>query len=99
MKFKVKIASSAEADILESFDWGVRNWGVSRARSWAVELRRTVRDRLSQYPESCPLAPDTDPGLLGVCHLVMDRYRVLFEIEGRTVRVLAVRGSFRGSKK
>jgi plasmid stabilization system protein ParE len=93
MKYEVKITRSAEADILTSFEWGVRNWGVKKAKSWAIELRRSIKERLSTFPESCPLAPDKDLGQSDVRHLVMDRYRVLFEVERSTVRVLAVRGA------
>ncbi|MFN6962889.1 MAG: type II toxin-antitoxin system RelE/ParE family toxin [Pyrinomonadaceae bacterium] len=99
MKYKVTIALSAEADILASFEWGVRNWGVTKARSWAIALRRVIKDRLAQHPKSCPLAPDLNFDRREVRHLVMDRCRVLFEIDRRTVRVLAVRGPFHEPKK
>ena len=94
MKYKVLITRSAEADILTSFEWGVRNWGIKKAKSWAIELRRTIKERLTTFPEGCPIAPDKDLDQSEVRHLVMDRYRVLFEIESSTVRVLAVRGAY-----
>jgi len=45
MKYTVKITKSAEAEILTSFRWGVRNWGVDEAKKWATDLRRSIKER------------------------------------------------------
>ena len=94
MKYKVKLTKSAETDILSSFEWGIRNWGVDGAKTWAIKLRRVIKQRLSQSPLSYPLAPDRDLSQPDVRHLLHGRYRVLFEIDGSTVRVLYVRGPY-----
>jgi plasmid stabilization system protein ParE len=94
MKYTVKITKSGEADILTSFRWGVRNWGVGQAKKWATDLRRSIKEQLSHFPNGCPLAPDRDLDANDVRHLIVGRYRVLFEIEGNMVRVLRVRGAY-----
>ncbi len=43
MKYTVKIAKSAESDILTSLEWGIRNWGVAEARRWAVQIRKDLK--------------------------------------------------------
>ncbi len=57
MKYTVKITKAAEADILTSFGWGVRNWGVEHAKKWATDLRRSIKQRLPRFPKGYPLAP------------------------------------------
>ena len=97
MKYKVRLTKSAQTDILSSFEWGVRNWGVNGAKAWAIKLRRVIAQRLSQAPLSCPLARDRDLNEPDVRHLIHGRYRVLFEIDGSVVRVLYVRGPYIGT--
>lgn len=94
MKYKVKMTKAAEADILTSFQWGVRNWGLDQAKKWVTNIRRAIKQRLSLFPNGCPLAPDRDLQEDEVRHLIVGRYRVLFEVEGRLVRVLRVRGAY-----
>ncbi len=94
MKYTVKITKSAEADILISFRWGVRNWGVGQAKKWVTHLRGSINDQLSQFPKGCPLAPDRDLDAEDVRQLIVGRYRVLFEMEGNIARVLRVRGAY-----
>lgn len=94
MKYKVRTTDSSEADILRLFEWGVKNWGVRMAKQWAIQLRKKFKEQLSQFPLSCPLAPDQDIREPDVRHLIVGRYRVLYEIEGALVRILHVRGPF-----
>ena|SRR2546421_40601 len=94
MKYKIKTTVSAEADILKSFEWGVENWGAPMAKRWASRLRKRFKEQLSQFPLSCPLAPDRDVTEPDVRHLIIDRYRILYEIEGSLVRILHGRGPF-----
>ena len=94
MKYRVKTTASAEADILRSFEWGVQNRGAPMAKQWAIRLRRKFKERLSRFPLSCPLAPDRDISEPDARQLIVDRYRVIYEIEGPIVRILHVRGPF-----
>ncbi len=94
MKYKVKTTKSAEADILRSFEWGVKNWGVPAAKRWAIQLRKRFSKQLSSFPFGCPLAPDQDAAEKDVRYLIVESYRVLYEIEGSLVRILHVRGPF-----
>lgn len=96
-KYSVTITRSAQADIINSFVWGCREWGRGAANRWAAELRSTIKQRLSSHPMSCPLAPDRDLSEPDIRQLIIGRYRVLFEIVETGVRVLNVRGAFTGN--
>jgi len=94
MKYKVKTTANAETDILRSFEWGVHHWGVAMARRWATQIRKSFKERLSTSPLGYPLAPDQDIGTGEVRHLIVSRYRVLFEVGDKVVHVLHVRGPY-----
>lgn len=50
---------------------------------------------LSDYPQRCPLAPESDAFDVHIQQLLYGRrrhrYRVLFTIQGKTVRILHIR--------
>ena len=96
-KYSVTITRSAQADIIDSFLCCCHEWGREAANGWAAELRSTIKQRLSSHPMSCPLAPDRDLSEPDIRQLIIGRYRVLFEIIESRVRVLNVRGAFKGN--
>ena len=90
MKYKVIFHSQAILDIETSFNWGLRVWGKTQAKKWANQFYRTCKKRLSQFPESCPIALESKDLGATIRHLIIDRYRALFVIEGDTVEILYV---------
>lgn len=95
-KYKVYFTPQALKDILASYEWGLVAWGEAAAGKWIRKLHEIVYRRLSAFPNSCPLAPESPELEADVRQLVFLRYRVLFEVKKRQVIVLRVEGPYTG---
>ncbi len=93
-KFKVIFHHDAVSDINASFDWGVEVWGKEQTVKWAKEFYSICRKRLSQFPATCPVAPESAEFDTTIRQLLIGRYRVLFIIEENTVEIIYVRGPY-----
>jgi plasmid stabilization system protein ParE len=93
-KYRVEFAATAKADVARSFEWGMKEWGPPAARDWYKLLRKTVRHTLSIVPLGYPLAPENSVYASEIRQMFVGRYRIIFSVERRTVRVLHVRGAF-----
>lgn len=93
-KYRVEFADSSKADIALSYEWGQKEWGVTAAKNWYKLLKKTVRQALCILPLGFPLAPENLVYAAEIRQITIGRYRVLFSVENRTVRVLHVRGPF-----
>jgi len=93
-KFKVILHSDAASDIESSFKWGSRAWGQENAKLWVRKLRRAIRKQLTSLPLACPLAPESEQLGVSIRQLIVERYRVLFTVRGRTVTILHVSGPY-----
>jgi plasmid stabilization system protein ParE len=96
-KYSVIFHPAAEDDIIASYQWGRRVWGEANAKVWARHLRRTIFTRLGSFPLGCPIAPESEELGTPIRQLVIQRYRVLFIVEKRTVTILHVRGAWLGA--
>ena len=94
-EYTVRVSPFAEQDLVDSYAWGVENWGIERADSWLDEMEQKVFHRLSKMPKGFPIAPESQEFDIEVRHFVVGRYRILFTIGGSEVLVLRVRGPFR----
>lgn len=93
-RYTVRLNSEAEEDIFDSYEWGVRNWGPDAAEKWIRKLYEIIFDRLSLFPNGCPLAPDVNFENREIRQLIVGRYRVLFEVRKLEVAIIHVRGPF-----
>ena len=94
-RYKVAFLAKAYDDILESYEWGILNWGDELAQKWLEDLYDTVYSILEISPLGCPVAPDNDQWEFEVRMLVFLRYRILFTVlEGEEVVVVRVTGRF-----
>lgn len=93
-RYAVIIEESAQADIQRSYDWGCRVWGKIQARKWIRELRASTIKSLGSMPYAFALAPETDEFDDEIRQMIVERYRLLFTIRGRTVHVLHLRGAY-----
>ena len=93
-KYKVILHSDAESGIESSFKWGCRAWGEENAKLWVQKLRRAITKQLTSLPLACPLAPESEELGISIRHLILDRYRILFTVKGRTVTILHVSGPY-----
>jgi toxin ParE1/3/4 len=85
---KVEIAALAETD-LEAIYLRIRADSPTRAADWRLGLLNAAQT-LDQFPERCPLAPESSAEL-EIRQLLYGEYRVLFSVAGHTVYVLHIR--------
>lgn len=95
-RYKVEFLPSAKQDLRMSFLWGVNVWGKTQAERW-LRSSATCKKRLTQFPEGCRVAPESEELEREIRHFIIDRYRVLFVVQGNKVSILYVRGSHIGS--
>lgn len=95
-KFDVSLTPQALDDILASYEWGLKTWGGIAAEKWLRKLHQSIYQRLTVFPSSCPLAPESGEVDGEVRQLIFLRYRILFEIDKHLVIVLRVDGPFKG---
>jgi plasmid stabilization system protein ParE len=93
-KYSVIFHPDAETDIESSYRRGCRAWGEERAKSWARQLHRIIRSRLTSLPLSCPLAPESEDLGVPIRQFIIQRYRVLFIVEKKTATILQVTGPY-----
>ena len=93
-RYRVEFSDTAESELVDSIIWGLENWGEDATFRWA----RAIRDKITRLLESVPLAqnlaPESEFAPTEIRQLLIDRYRVLFEISGKTVNILHIRGPF-----
>jgi plasmid stabilization system protein ParE len=95
--YKVEFLPTAKQDLRLSYEWGVKTWGKTQAQKWLQEVYTTCKKRLRQFPESCPIAPESEDLGRELRQFVIDRYRVIFIVNGDVVTVLQVRGAYIGT--
>ncbi|MGD9562685.1 MAG: type II toxin-antitoxin system RelE/ParE family toxin [Pyrinomonadaceae bacterium] len=93
-RFEVEFSEAAIADLDASFEWGCEMWGPPQAAKWYFEMRDTINELLSKSPRGCPLAPQQQRYKVETRVLVIDRYNVLFHLDGKLVTILHIRGPF-----
>lgn len=96
-RYSVFIEPDAEAEILESYEWGVSYWGHELAERWVRDLYSNIFGLLAISPKGCGIAPDVELEGRIIRQMPVGRYRILFEIQGKNVHVLHVRGPFSGN--
>jgi len=95
MKYTIVIETTADADLRESYEWGVRAWGKVKAQQWFKQMIREIKT-LATVPKRCAVAPDTEEFTEEIRQLIVGRYRVLFTIRGKRVHILHVHGAYVG---
>lgn len=85
-RYSVIFSHSAENDIYESFEWGCRESGEELALKGALELKSSDENILKTFPNSQPIAPDSDDLLFEFRQMIVGRYMVLNTIVGNSVQ-------------
>ena len=73
--------------------------GQAAALHWYQHLRPQTRQLLTHFPLSQPLAPESADIDSEIRQMIFRRYRLIFEIEGRTVRILHLLGAFNDGER
>ena len=95
-RYRVVLTDRAKRDFDRSYEWGRREWGEAAARQWYSEIKSQTLLSLSTFPLGHPVAPESEEHGSEIRQMIIARYRVLFEVEGRTVRVMHLRGAYDG---
>jgi plasmid stabilization system protein ParE len=94
MAFRVEISLQAERDAESILEWLLLEKAGRSGIDWFLALDDAFAS-LAQFPERCPIAPESTRFPLEVRQLLYGRsphmYRILFTISGDTVSVLHVR--------
>jgi plasmid stabilization system protein ParE len=94
MTFRVETTPAAEQDADAILDWLLSQHAGETGVRWFRVLQDAIAS-LGEFPERCPLAPETAVFPFQVRHLLYGNpphvYRILFTIENKTVYVLHIR--------
>jgi len=94
MTYTVVIESSARTDLDDAYRWMVKNISPESATLWYLDIYGAL-DSLKNFPARCGLALENQFFKEEIRQLICGKYRILFEIDGETVRVLHVRHAAR----
>ena len=89
MTHEVFVTARAAADVTKACDWIARD-STAEAIRWHDRCTEAIAS-LAEYPRRCPVAVESESVGLDVRQLHFGRYRILFIIEGQTVKVVHVR--------
>lgn len=92
--YKVEFSDAAEAELIESIIWGIEVWGEEATFRWARNFRNRVQQLLSQFPHGQTIAPESENYPTEIRQMIVGRYRVLFEVQRKTVWIIHIVGSF-----
>ena len=84
-KHKVKILPKAQEDMLEIVDYLNSLSEAAALRYYDLIVEKI--SSLSDMPERCPIARDTQLRLRGYRYLVVEKYLVFFVVIGNTVQI------------
>jgi plasmid stabilization system protein ParE len=94
MTFRVELAAQAERDAEAILDWLQSHHAGETGVHCFLALEDAIAS-LAAFPERCPLAPESARFSFEVRQLLYGRkphvYRILFTIEGETVKILHIR--------
>ena len=94
MDFRVELSAQAQRDIAAIYDWLLSQQAGDAGERWFIALRTAIASLLN-LPSRCPLAPENPDSPVELRQRLYGRkphvYRILFTIEGETVRVLHIR--------
>ncbi len=100
MKYQVRLTAKAEQDVDDILQWFGEQAATSAGERWFTQLLASVTT-LETHPERCALAAEAQDIGLAIRELLIGkrhgRYRILFQITGRTVDILRIRHGARDS--
>jgi plasmid stabilization system protein ParE len=94
MKYRLRFAASARRELRDAFHW-IAQRSPGRAQTWQTGAIAAAQS-LAELPRRCPIAPESEAFGIEVRQLMYGDYRILFTIDGDTVRILRFRHGARG---
>jgi plasmid stabilization system protein ParE len=93
MAFRVETSPEAEQDGEAILHWLLAEGAGETGFRWFLALEQAIAS-LANFPERCPIAPESKEFLFEVRQLLYGRrphvYRILFTIEGDSVHILRI---------
>ena len=89
-KYKVEIPDSVFVELEEQALFIAQD-SVDAALKWYDHMEAKIKT-LETSPARCPVAEESQYFNFEIRHLIIGNYRVLFRIDGTTVKVLHIRG-------
>lgn len=93
MRYSVRLTAKAEADVDAALTWLRQQSAAAVVNRWFAQLSARI-DTLHANPLRCGLAAESADLGLEIRELIfgrrLGRYRILFQVSGRTVNVLRV---------
>jgi plasmid stabilization system protein ParE len=93
-RYTVVFSDEAAGEFAASVQWGYENWGEEETWHWYAKIRSSIRDTLSIFPLSHPIAPDSEEYEIEVRQMVIGRYRILYTFDGKRVTILHLTGPY-----
>lgn len=94
MVFRVETSAEAELDAISILEWLLTQHAGGAGLRWFMAMDKAITS-LANFPERCPLAPETSRFPFEVRQLLYGKrphtYRILFTVRGDTVHVLHIR--------
>lgn len=90
-EYRINIKPTAEKDLAQRY-LQIAEDSPENAVSWYLDLVTAI-EKLDVMAERCPIAPEDADLHLGIRHLIVGHYRVLYWINGQQVDVLHIRHS------
>jgi len=94
MAFRVETSAQAESDANSILEWLLSEHAGETGIRWFLALDDAIAS-LARFPERCPLAPEAGRFPFEVRQLLYGlkphMYRILFTIDGETVKILHIR--------
>ncbi|OLE14731.1 MAG: hypothetical protein AUI36_38780 [Cyanobacteria bacterium 13_1_40CM_2_61_4] len=94
MAFRVEISAQAERDAETILEWLLTEHAGEAGIAWFLALDDAFAS-LTEFPERCPIAPESERFPFEVRQLLYGRnphvYRILFTIEANRVQILHIR--------
>jgi len=91
--YRVFLQPEAESGIHQSYDW-LAEQSLTAADEWLSRIEAAYAS-LSELPERCPLAPESDFFDVPIRQLICANHRILFTIEKSVVHILHIRHTAR----
>ncbi len=93
MKYRVRLAAKAEADVDRVLRWFHEQQAAVAGGRWFARLMAKI-DTLEAHPDRCGVAVESEELGIEIRELLFGRrhgvYRILFQIDGKTVHILRV---------
>jgi plasmid stabilization system protein ParE len=90
MSYSIETTPQALNEIENAYRWIANNLGTAFVKKWYEDLTKAI-DSLKTFPNRCPIVQEAEGFDAVVRQRQVGKYRILFLVEGETVKVFSVR--------